>query len=123
MLPISVFVFPLGLLTCVAVESAGVCGYGDQMPAHVRKVLNDFVDKEYSKIHNSELAELQVQAVAGVVLCLGLAFHVTEVGFVGLAIAVLVTLFNGISEEAEIAHAFLEVSPAVYAACCLSTCC
>ena len=40
----------------------------------------------------------------------GLALHVTEVGFMGLAVAIFVTTFNGITEEHDIADAFLVCS-------------
>ena len=79
--------------------------------------------KEFGKIHNSEAMELSVQAVAAVITVIALAAHVTEVratylvasvcrwqssslravglqvGFVGLAITVIVTAFNGVTEE------------------------
>jgi NhaB family Na+:H+ antiporter len=57
--------------------------------------------------------ELIVQAVAAVFLVLGLALHVTEVGFVGLAITIVVTACNGITEEHELGDAFLEAMPFV----------
>jgi len=40
-----------------------------------------------------------------------LAFHVAEVGLIGLMIIVLLTAFNGITEEGEIGHAFEEALP------------
>ena len=54
-----------------------------------------------------------MQAVAAVFLVLGLALHVTEVGFVGLAITIVVTACNGITEEHELGDAFLEAMPFV----------
>jgi Na+/H+ antiporter NhaB len=37
-----------------------------------------------------------------VALVLGLAFHITEVGYVGLGVAIIITTFNGIIEEHEV---------------------
>ena len=85
MLPVSLVVLPVGTMTCMVVESTGSFGYGTEMPEHVRKVLNEFVEAEYGKLGAIEKAELSVQVAASVLLVLGLAFHVTEVGFVGLA--------------------------------------
>ena len=65
------------------------------MPAHVRQVLTEFTKAESEKLHNGESAELAVQAIALVLLVVGFAFNVTEVGFVGLGIAILITIFNG----------------------------
>jgi len=113
MTPVSLISLPLGLITCFALETTSAFGYGDKMPPHVREVLTTFVDEEYGKVHSAEKAELIVQFVGSVMLVLGLAFHVTEVGFVGLCIAVIVTTFNGITEEEEVAHAFLEAMPFV----------
>mgnify|MGYP003635268087 CR=1 FL=1 len=42
---------------------------------------------------------------------LSLAFHVAEVGLVGLMVIVLLTSFNGIIEEHRIGHAFVESLP------------
>ena len=44
-------------------------------------------------------------------LILSLAFHVAEVGLVGLMVIVLLTAFNGITEEHQIGHAFEEALP------------
>ena len=95
------------------VESTKTFGYGQEMPVHVRKVLSAFADDEYGKIHNLEKAELSIQAFGALILVIGLALHVTEVGFVGLGIMVFITSFNGVTEEHEVAHAFLEAMPFV----------
>ena len=113
MLPITAIVLPMGLITCVILEQSKVFGYGQEMPKHVRKVLSTFADDEYGKIHNAEVAELMIQGIGAIFLVLGLALHVTEVGFVGLAITVYVTAFNGIVEEHEVADAFMEAMPFV----------
>jgi NhaB family Na+:H+ antiporter len=54
---------------------------------------------------------LIVQAVVGVILVLSLAFHVAEVGLVGLMVIVLLTSLNGVIEEHQIGHAFEEALP------------
>ena len=113
MLPVSGLVLPLGLFVCAIVESSKKFGYGQEMPAHVRKVLSAFADDEYGKIHNLEKAELSIQALGALILIIGLALHVTEVGFIGLGIMVFLTSCNGITEEHEVAHAFLEAMPFV----------
>ena len=52
-----------------------------------------------------------MQAVVGVILVLGLAFHLAAVGLIGLLVIVLLTAFNGITDEHEIGHAFQEALP------------
>ena len=52
-----------------------------------------------------------MQAVAALFLVVALAAHLAEVGIVGLAIIVIQTAFNGITEEHEIGYAFQEALP------------
>ena len=44
-------------------------------------------------------------------LVFALAFHVAAVGLVGLMIIIILTAFNGITEESQIGHAFEEALP------------
>lgn len=99
MAPVTVLAWSAGLCMCVVVEVSEVFGYGAKMPEHVRQVLSEFVHEEYGKIHATEAAELLVQALAMVALVLGLAFHVTEVGFVALAVAIVITICNGVESH------------------------
>ena len=52
-----------------------------------------------------------VQAIVAIILVLGLAFHLAAVGLIGLLVIVLLTAFNGITEEHQIGHAFEEALP------------
>ena len=114
MAPITIIVWPVAIVTCIALEIKGTAGgYGSKMPNHVRKVLSEFVDDQYGQLHSLEKAELIVQAIGAVLLVIFLCAHLTEVGFVGLAIAIIVTTMNGECEEHDIAHAFLEAMPFV----------
>ncbi len=56
-------------------------------------------------------AALIVQGIVALLLVFALAFHVAEVGLVGLMIIILLTAFNGIVEEHQIGHAFEEALP------------
>ena len=52
-----------------------------------------------------------IQAIAAIFLVFALAFHVAEVGVIGLGIIVLQTAFNGVIEEHQLGHAFEEALP------------
>jgi NhaB family Na+:H+ antiporter len=52
-----------------------------------------------------------VQAIVGVILVFALAFHLAAVGLVGLLVIVLLTAFNGITDEHQIGYAFTEALP------------
>ncbi len=111
MAPISMPVLLAGLVTAVLLETTGWFGYGAQLPDSVRLVLEDFDQHESAKRTNHHRAELIVQGVVAVLLVIALATHIAEVGLVGLAILVLQTALNGVTEEHQIGHAFEEALP------------
>ncbi|NLY12476.1 MAG: sodium/proton antiporter NhaB [Gammaproteobacteria bacterium] len=111
MLPVSLPVFIVGLITCVLLEQFHWFGYGAKLPKPVRQVLEDFDREERKRRTSTQTAALVVQAVAAVVLMLGLAFHVAEVGLIGLLVIVLITSLNGITDEHQIGRAFQDALP------------
>lgn len=100
-----------GLTTCVLLEVFKVGGYGATIPDGVRSVLSETDADRDRKRTASQKAALIVQAIVAVLLILCLAFHLAEVGLVGLLVIVLLTAFNGITEEHQIGHAFEEALP------------
>ncbi len=111
MAPITMPVLAVGLTTCVLLEKLHWFGYGEQLPERVRDILLEFDAHETANRTDRDRARLVVQAVAAVFLCFALAFHVAEVGVIGLTIIVLQTAFNGIIEEHQLGHAFEEALP------------
>lgn len=111
MAPVTIPVFFAGTATCLLVEKFGVFGYGAELPDSVRIVLTEFEEDAASKRDLNEKASLVVQGLVVVLLVLGLAFHVAEVGLIGLMIIVLATAFTGVTEEHRIGHAFEEALP------------
>ncbi|MCP4469774.1 MAG: sodium/proton antiporter NhaB [Gammaproteobacteria bacterium] len=111
MAPVTMPVLAAGLVTSVLLEKTGLFSYGVTLPDSVATTLADFDTEEDAKRSQRMTATLIVQAVVGVILVLSLAFHVAEVGLVGLVVIVLLTAFNGIVEEHRIGHAFEEALP------------
>lgn len=111
MAPVTMPVLFFGLITCVLLEKVGILGYGTELPDNVRTVLEAFDVQEAKKMTNKHRVSLIVQAVVAVFLVVGLAFHLAPVGLIGLAVIVLLTAFNGITEEHQIGHAFEEALP------------
>ena len=111
MMPVTLPVLVVGLITCVVLERLKVLGYGTDMPAPVRAVLTDFDAKETAERSTRELARLVVQAIAAVLLIFALAFHIAEIGLIGLGLIVVQTAFNGVVEEHRIGPAFEEALP------------
>ena len=111
MAPVSMPVLAAGLVTSVLLEKTGWFGYGAKLPRPVRKVLEEFSEGERAKRKMPQQVALAVQAIAAVLLVLGLALHVAEVGFIGLMVIILIASFNGIIDEHQIGKAFQEALP------------
>lgn len=109
--PVSMPCLAAGLLTCVLVERFRVLGYGATLPEKVRVILLDYDRERRAKRTNTDNAMLIVQALAAVILVLGLALHMAEVGLIGLMIIILLTAFTGVTEEHRIGRAFEESLP------------
>lgn len=111
MAPISIPALIAGLITCAVLEKIGICGYGAKLPENVRDILVDFDKEESAKRGFGDKAQLVIQAVVSIVLVVSLALHIAEVGLIGLLVIVLLTAFNGITDEHRLGHAFEEALP------------
>lgn len=111
MAPVSVPTLIAGLGACILLEKTGWFGYGAKLPENVRGILQEFDQEETKKRDGKEKASLIAQASVAVVLVLGLAFHIAEVGLIGLMVIVLLTSLTGIIDEHRIGHAFEEALP------------
>lgn len=108
---VSIPVFFAGLLTVVLVELTNLLGYGKKLPEKVREVLEQDIAESASKMTKATKLRYMIQSVVGIILILSLAFHVAEVGFIGLMVIILLTAFNGVTDEHQFGHAFTEALP------------
>ena len=111
MAPVTMPVLAVGLITCLLLEKTHWFGYGETLPEPVRQILVEFDEHEAEIRTGRDSARLVIQAVAAVFLVFALAFHVAEVGIIGLTIIVIQTAFNGVIEEHQLGHAFEEALP------------
>jgi NhaB family Na+:H+ antiporter len=111
MAPITMPVLAFGLLTCLLLETFGLFGYGATLPDNVRRVLEEFSERELANSNTRTQARLIIQGVVAAILVMGLALHLAAVGLIGLMVIVLLTAFNGITEEHQLGHAFEEALP------------
>ncbi|HFC92773.1 MAG TPA: sodium/proton antiporter NhaB [Leucothrix mucor] len=102
-----------GFITCVVLEITGILGYGAKLDPTVRGILQGYIDEEDAKRTQTEVYSLWVQGICGILLIFSLAFHIMEVGLIGLSLLVLVTALTGIKEEHQIGKAFEESLPFV----------
>ncbi|MCJ7558983.1 MAG: sodium/proton antiporter NhaB [Gammaproteobacteria bacterium] len=109
--PVSMPVLVVGLATCALLEITGTFGFGVKLSDNVRNVLDAYEEEQEAKRGHRDRAILIVQGIAAMILVFGLAFHLAEVGLIGLTVIVLATAFNGVTEEHRLGHAFAEALP------------
>jgi len=111
MAPVTVPTAIAGLATCLLVERFAWFGYGSPVPAAVRQVLLEFEQRESARMTPRHKQVIAVQVIVAILLVFALAFHVAEIGVIGLAIIVLATAFTGIVEEGRLGKAFEAALP------------
>jgi NhaB family Na+:H+ antiporter len=111
MAPVSIPVLLSGLLTVALLEKTKWFNYGWQIPKSVRDILVKNAEEQNAKRSQRGKVALVVQAIVAVWLVIGLAFHLAEVGLIGLSVIVLTTAFNGITDEHALGKAFEEALP------------
>ncbi|HEY0687138.1 MAG TPA: sodium/proton antiporter NhaB [Steroidobacter sp.] len=109
--PVALPVFVVGIVTCLVIEQMKWFGYGTRLPDAVHHVLESYDREQQARRTPRDVAILVVQAITAVILILALAFHLAEVGLVGLLVIVLATAFTGVTEEQRIGKAFEAALP------------
>ena len=111
MLPVSLPVLIVGLLTCIVLEQFRLFGYGARLPEPVRAVLQEYDRVESQNRTARQNAVLVMQAAVAVFLVVALGNQWAHVGLIGLSVIVLATAFTGVTEEHRLGHAFQEALP------------
>ena len=111
MSPVSVPVFICGFIVCAVVERFRWFGYGAKLPHPVYEVLKKFDQQNSENSNRQERIKLAVQALIGVWLIVALAFHLAEVGLIGLSVIIFATALCGVTEEHAIGKAFQDSLP------------
>jgi len=111
MAPVSVPVLVCGFVTCILLEKFRVFGYGAQLPELVRRELQKFDQQSRSQRTRQDKLRLVAQGIIGLWLIAALAFHLAEVGLIGLSVIILATTFTGVTDEHAIGKAFTEALP------------
>lgn len=111
MSPITIPVFFAGLITCALLEKFKIFDYGYTLPDDVRTILQESSDEDEKNRTYKDKASLIVQGLVGLWLIFALAYHLAEVGIIGLSVIILSTAFTGIVEEHRLGKAFEEALP------------
>ncbi|HKJ92606.1 MAG TPA: hypothetical protein VJ957_05520, partial [Longimicrobiales bacterium] len=104
-------VLVVGLATCVVLEKLKWFGYGVELPASVREIMERYELREATARDPAGRMRIIAQGVVALFLVLALAFHLAEVGLVGLTVIILSTALTGVTEESNLGHAFEEALP------------
>jgi len=111
MAPVTVPVLICGIVTSALLERFKLFGYGEPLPGKVREILQEYDRQSTAKRTRQESVRLWVQAAIGIWLIIALAFHLAEVGLIGLSVIILATSLCGITDEHTIGKAFTEALP------------
>lgn len=109
--PVSMPVLGAGLMTTIVVEKFKLFGYGSQLPRSVRRLLEENDREREKNMTRKQRAAIFIQGCAGLYLIFALAFHIAEVGLIGLSVIISLTALNGITDEHRIGRAFEEALP------------
>ncbi len=110
--PVSLPVLVAGLVTCVALEKLRWFGLRHAATGQPhRAVLADYAEQDNRERTARQRAALIVQGIAALILIVGLALHIAEVGLIGLMVIVLITAFTGITDEHRLGNAFKDAMP------------
>jgi Na+:H+ antiporter, NhaB family len=111
MSPVTIATLLAGLVTCYILEKFKIFGYGAEIPEDVYQILLDDYQKQVNNRTKKDIVNLVFQGLIAVWLILGLAFHLADVGMIGLSVIILAITFQGITEEHQIGKAFEEALP------------
>ncbi|MBF0290964.1 MAG: sodium/proton antiporter NhaB [Nitrospinae bacterium] len=111
MIPVTGPVFIIGAFICFMVEQFKMFGYGGTLPENARHVISTHARQAAVTMDGRMKARIYTQAACGLVLIFALAFHVAEVGVIGLGLIIVLTALNGITDERAIGKAFHEALP------------
>lgn len=110
MAPVSLPVLAAGIGCCLLLEWRHWFGYGVALPPEARRALREMWG-EGRTIDSQVLAKRWAQALVAILLILALAFHVAEIGLIGLAVIVVAGALTGARSEHDFAPAFHESLP------------
>ena len=110
---ISLPVAAAGFALCPLLEIVKFPGFGYQLSDKARRIIISDYEKKARQMNSRNIYLYIVQCVAAVLLILALAFHVAEIGLIGLALIILLTAFGGMTKEHDFAGAFSNAMPFV----------
>jgi NhaB family Na+:H+ antiporter len=100
-----------GLTVCFSLEFFKCPGFRYQMPERARELILKDYKKKIREMTDHNFYVYAVQIIVFLLLVLALAFHVAEVGLIGVGLIVVVTAFTGLIKEHDLGVAFTNAMP------------
>lgn len=110
---ISVPVAIAGFALCPILETVKFPGFGYQLPDIARKAIIKDYNAKFSNISAQSLFSYILQGIVAILLFVALAFHLAEVGLIGIALMIVMSAFKGLTKEHDFAEAFNNAMPFV----------
>ncbi|MDR0440122.1 MAG: sodium/proton antiporter [Candidatus Accumulibacter sp.] len=110
---ISVPVIIVGLIVCPLLEFFRFPGFGYQLPENARRAILENYMKNLHQIDRQKAYLYAVQSLAAILIFVALAFHIAEVGLIGIALIILLAAFTGATKEHDFVDAFHNGMPFV----------
>jgi len=102
-----------GFCVCFTVEFFKLPGFHYQMPERARELILKDYTKKIQEMTVQNFYVYAIQTIVLVLLVFALAFHVAEVGLIGIGIIIIVTAFTGLTKEHDLGVAFTNAMPFV----------
>jgi len=100
-----------GFVTCFALEYFKCPGFRYQMPERARELIQKDYNKKINEMTAHNVYVYTVQIITFVLLVFALAFHLAEVGMIGVALIIIVTAVTGLTKEHDLGVAFTNAMP------------
>ncbi|MCL2306284.1 MAG: hypothetical protein FWC43_13145 [Planctomycetaceae bacterium] len=108
---IAIPVILAGFALCVFLETVKFPGYGYKLPQRAYDAIVKDYNSKFARLNKQALFEYALQGTTAVLLFVALAFHLAEVGLIGIALMIIIAAFKGMTKEHDYAEAFNNAMP------------
>ena len=108
---VAIPVIIVGFVLCVILETVKFPGYGYKLPERAYDAIVKDYNSKFAQLNKQSLFEYALQTITAVLLFFALAFHLAEVGLIGVALMVIIAAFHGKIKEHDYAEAFNHAMP------------
>lgn len=100
-----------GFILCPLLEIFRAPGFGYQLSDKIRTLIVNDYEKKAQKLTGQSIYVYVLQGIVAVLMILALGFHVAEVGIIGIAVIIILSVFTGKIREHDFAEPFNNAMP------------